>query len=65
MEIEVFKVYELNEYGKGILQTDKIFVAEKLDSQTEGDFYIVVHKYEGKSLEYGNFELKFIQQIIK
>lgn len=61
MEIELFKVYELNEYGKNILLTDKIFVAEKASLE---NYYTVIYKMNGENLEYSSFKLDFIKQII-
>jgi len=41
MEIELFKVYELNEKGKEIFETDKIFVSQKAFLK---DWFVVIHE---------------------
>lgn len=61
MEIELFKVYEINQYGKSILHTDNIFIAEKASLE---NYYTVIYKMNGENLEYSSFKLDFIKQII-
>ena len=61
MEIELFKVYELNEYGKGILHTDKIFVAKESNIK---DALEVVYENENQILTKQPFDKSFIAHMI-
>lgn len=41
MEIELFKVYQLNDYGKKVFETDKIFVAQNASIK---NWFVVIHE---------------------
>ena len=62
MEIELFKVYELNDYGKKVIETDKIFVALK---SSIDNCYVVLHEdIEGNLLK-SDIKDSLIRQIVK
>lgn len=62
MEIELFKVYELNDYGKKVIETDKIFVALK---SSIDNYYVVLHEdIEGNLLK-SDIKDSLIRQIVK
>jgi hypothetical protein len=62
MEIELFKVYELNDYGKMIFETDRIFIGQKSNIE---NFYIVLFpNAKGEILKW-NVKEFLIKQAVK